>query len=112
MSAAALIAAHLNAPHGPALTPEEVAESMRCGAPCGASPLARALAAGMFCEIDTALLVRAARESGASVAQLDALYRATLAAGMVRVPEWERIARELAFPPRILLPWAIIPARE
>lgn len=90
-----LIVAHLNTSTGPVLTAERMERTLRTGTLLGLPtdpPEADALLASLFVEVEPRLIVLAARESGVSEAQLDALYRETLAWGAPRVPGWESVS--------------------
>lgn len=64
MSAASLIATHLNAPYGPVVTEGDVAESLRRGVPSARTPEANAILEALFVECEASLIERAAAELG------------------------------------------------
>ena len=95
MSAAGLIATHMNAPYGPLIQDADVIASMRNGKLSAASADANAILGGMFGEVEPNLIVRCALEADVPLKQVDALYRDTLAWGFMRCPAWERAAEAL-----------------
>ena len=64
MSAASLIATHLNAPYGPVVTAQDVAESLRRGTLSASTHEANAILEALFIECEPSLIERAAAELG------------------------------------------------
>ena len=64
MSAASLIATHLNAPYGPVVTERDVAESLRRGVPSASTTEANAILEALLVECEASLIERAAAELG------------------------------------------------
>ena len=64
MTAASMIATHLNAPYGPVVTEHDVAESLRRGVPSASTPEANAILEALFVECEASLIQRAAAELG------------------------------------------------
>jgi len=96
MTAAALIACHMNAPYGPVLDEKAVWDSLREGKLSAASETANAILGAMFCEVEPELIVSCALEIKVPVAQAHRLYHDTLAHGFMRCPAWEQAAEVLA----------------
>lgn len=89
MSAAALIANHMNVPYGKIVSEEDVAASFRHGRLSASSLEANAILAFFFNEIEPSLIIRCARELGVSLQTVNALYKDTLARGCCASPAWE-----------------------
>ena len=64
MTAASMIATHLNAPYGPVVTEHDVAGSLRRGMPSASTPEANAILEARFVECGASLIQRAAAELG------------------------------------------------
>jgi len=90
MSAASMIATHMNAPYGPVVTTDDVVVSLHRGAFCAATGDANAILAAMFVECSRSLIERAGAELGVTAEQLQALYRESLRMGLMPVPEWSK----------------------
>jgi hypothetical protein len=95
MTAAALIACHMNVPYGHVLDEQDVWDSLRNGKLSAKSEAANAILGGMFCEMEPATIVRCAVEIKVSIAQVNRLYQETLADGFVRCPAWEEAVQAL-----------------
>ncbi|MDH0901399.1 hypothetical protein N5C12_18955 [Comamonas aquatica] len=89
MSAASMIATHLNAPYGPVVSAGDVERSLRAGRFEGHTAAARGILAWMFVECEKSLIERAARELGVPSLLLQDLYQDSLRLMMHRVPAWE-----------------------
>ena len=96
MSAAGLIATHMNAPYGRLIQDADVIASLRNGKLSAASADANAILGGMFGETAPALIARCAIEAGVSLKQVNVLYRDTLALGFMPCPKWEQVMEALA----------------
>jgi len=90
MTAAALIACHMNAPYGPVLDEKAVWDSLREGKLSAASEKANAILAGIFCEVRPELIVRCVVEAKIPMIQANSLYQETVACGFARCPAWEQ----------------------
>jgi len=90
MTAAALIAGHMNAPYGRVLDEQAIWNSLRNGKLSAGSERGNAILGAMFCEMEPQLIVRCAVEIKVPVAQANRLYQDTLAYGFMRCPAWER----------------------
>ncbi|CUB01367.1 MULTISPECIES: hypothetical protein [Comamonas] len=89
MSAASLIANHMNVPYGKIVSEEDVAASFRHGRLSASNLEANAILAFFFNEIEPSLIIRCAREVGVSLQTANALYKDTLVRGCCASPSWE-----------------------
>lgn len=94
MSAAGIIATHMNAPYGPIVTPSDVVNSLRAGKLSAATSQANAILGGMFAEVRPELIVRCSIEEGVPVDQARMLYEDTWRQGFARCPQWEPTSKE------------------
>ena len=95
MTAAALIACHMNVPYGHVLDEQDVWNSLRNGKLSAGSERADAILAAMFCEVEPATIVRCAVEIKVPIAQVNRLYQETLGRGNLRSPAWEQAVEAL-----------------
>lgn len=95
MSAAFMIATHLNAPYGRIVTERDVALSLITGELSGASKAANEILTGIFVELEPRLILRCAKEEGASLELLWRLYQEILTLGNVQSPTWEQAHEHL-----------------
>ncbi|MFE1574168.1 hypothetical protein ACFIQG_20515 [Comamonas odontotermitis] len=70
MSAAAMIATHLNAPYGPIVTESDVIQTLTIGRLSASSTQANALLEALFIECELGLIERAVRENGIAIEQV------------------------------------------
>jgi len=89
MSAATLIATHMNAPYGHVVSVADVERSVIAGRFEGHTAVAHGILAWMFVECEKSLIERAARELGVPSQRLQELYQDSLRLGMHRMPAWE-----------------------
>jgi hypothetical protein len=89
MSAALLIATHLNAPYGKVVAVTDVERSLMAGHFEAHTVEAYGILAWMFVECEKSLIERAARELGAPSQRLQELYQDSLRLMMHRMPDWE-----------------------
>ncbi|MDH1902110.1 hypothetical protein N5D67_07325 [Comamonas aquatica] len=89
MSAASLIASHMNVPYGQIVSEADVAASFQRGKLSAASLEANGILAPFFNEIEPSLIIRCARELGVSLQTVNALYEDTLTRGFCASPAWE-----------------------
>lgn len=75
MTAAALIATHLNAPYGRIVSETDVIDSLKSGCFSASSRAANDILAAIFLETSPRLIWRCARETGATVEAISRLYR-------------------------------------
>lgn len=97
-SYAAMIAAHLNAPYGPVVTPEQVVAVLRAGslAPVGGDPVARAILGALFVECAGGLIADACAQSRIDLQQAHNLYKSILAEDLQPpVYRWEEAVSEI-----------------
>lgn len=86
-----LAVAHLNAPYGEVVAPEDLAAVLVRGsldAVAGKPPVVAAVLCGLFVELSPALIGRCMREAGGTFESVQALYD-ELAPQTGRVPAWE-----------------------
>lgn len=89
MSAASMIATHLNVPHGRMVSAHDFASSLRSGRLSASTKEANAILSALFTETAPRLILRCAREEGASLEATMQLYQETLTQGEMGSPEWE-----------------------
>lgn len=89
MSAASLIANHMNAPYGQIVSEADVAASFRHGKLSASSLEANGILAPLFNEIEPSLIIRCARELGVSIQSVNAFYEDSLTRGFCASPAWE-----------------------
>ena len=83
MSAASLIATHLNAPYGKVVSAWDVAASLRTGCLSASSKKANSLLEALFIEVAPDLILKCADEINASLHMVNCLYLETLDLGRV-----------------------------
>lgn len=93
MSAASLIANHMNAPYGHIVSAGDVAASFVNGFLAGHSNEANGILAPFFNEIEPSLILRCAREVDAPLEKVNALYQQTLKLGFMASPAWEAVSQ-------------------
>jgi len=89
MSAAALIATHLNAPYGPIVSESDVIASLKNGCFSASSQAGNDILAAIFLETSPRLLLRCAHETGASLEAILKLYRSSILLTGHACPELE-----------------------
>lgn len=89
MTAAALIATHLNAPYGPIVSETDLIDSLKSGEFSASSRAANDILAAIFLENSPRLILRCAREAGASLDAIHRLYRASIELTGHACPEFE-----------------------
>ena len=92
-----MAATHLNAPTGPVLSAEQLAEALRAGSVDVIAhwPAAAALVSYLFVEVEPRLITLCANEAGAGLAQANRLYQESLRDGLPRVSAWEQAVAHL-----------------
>lgn len=90
MSAASLIATHLNASVGEILCDSEVEDSLRNGCIKGLNVQSEALLGSIFVEIEPRLIAKCALEVGSSIDKANMLYLDTLKSGFPKCVLWEK----------------------
>lgn len=85
-----VVVAHLNAPHGVVVGLEQLACVLRTGSVDVLSPKDKAvpIISALFLKVDPLLILASAKEAGADVNNVHALYLEGLAPGMTVVPAW------------------------
>ena len=89
MSAASLIATHLNAPYGKIVSARDVIASLRSGHFAAASDEANGILEAMFTEVSPDLILQCADQADAPLERVAHLYEMALELGVMRSPEWE-----------------------
>ena len=89
MSAASLIATHLNAPYGKIVSAEDVIVSLKSGHFAASSEEANRILEALFTEVTPDLILRCANQVGAHLDRVAHLYELALELGVMRSPEWE-----------------------
>lgn len=92
MSAAFLIANHMNVPYGKIVSEEDVAASFRNGRLSAATRDANGILGPFFNEIEPSLILRCAEELGVDFVTVSSLYEDTLKQGFCPSPAWESCA--------------------
>ncbi len=95
MSAALLIATHMNVPYGRIVSVQDVVASLRAGRMSAATKEANEILAALFIENAPDLILRCADEEGVSITTVRQLYQDTLARGLMPVLAWEEATRAL-----------------
>ena len=90
MSAASLIATHMNAPYGRIVSERDVVTSMQCGRLSASNKASNAILAALFIEVAPDLILRCAKQEQVTLQALEQLYKETLSLGLVPVPDWEK----------------------
>lgn len=89
MSAASLIATHLNAPYGKIVSAGDVIASLKSGQFAAASKEANGILEALFIEVSPDLILKCADQVDAPLDKVNDLYQMTLALGFMRSPNWE-----------------------
>ena len=89
MSAASLIAAHMNAPYGQIVRAEDVIASLKSGHFSASTKEANKILEALFTEVPPALIMKCAAQVQAPMEMVNHLYQASLALGLMRSQEWE-----------------------
>ena len=89
MSAASLIATHMNVPYGKILTSQDIIASFKSGNFEAATEEGRSLLAWLFVEVQPGLILKCASEIQAPLENVNRLYQRTRELGLHRIPEWE-----------------------
>ena len=89
MSAASLIATHLNAPYGKIVSAVDVIASLRSGHFAAANEEANGILEALFIEVSPDLILQCADQVGAPLESVAHLYEMTLELGVMRSPKWE-----------------------
>ena len=89
MSAASLIACHLNAPYGKIVSAGDVVASLRSGYFAALSEEANGILEALFTEVPPDLILKCANQVGAPLERVAHLYELALELGVMRSPEWE-----------------------
>jgi hypothetical protein len=96
MSAASLIANHLNAPYGRIVTEGDVLSAIRDGSTVGLSDMKSSLISSMFTECRPELIARCASEAGINLKGANDLYLSILNSDGVQSLDWEKCFKEYA----------------
>lgn len=89
MSAASLIATHLNAPYGKIVSTCDVITSLKSGCLSASSKEANSLLEALFIEVSPDLILKCADEINASLQKVNCLYQKTLELGLMPSQAWE-----------------------
>lgn len=89
MSAASLIATHLNAPYGKIVSALDVMTSLKSGCLSASSKEAESLLQALFIEVSPDLIFKCADEINASLQMVNCLYQETLDLGLMPSQAWE-----------------------
>lgn len=90
MSAASMIATHMNAPYGLVVSEKDVAASLQSGHFSASSKAGKEILSAMFLEVDPSLIIKAAAQTQASLSSVMKLYMESLEMGLMPNSEWER----------------------
>lgn len=89
MSAASLIATHMNAPYGQIVSAQDVVASLQCGHLSGSTGDANDLLAALFIEVEPSLILQCAAQESVSLKAVNQLYAETLGRGGIKSLAWE-----------------------
>lgn len=89
MSAASLIAGHLNAPYGPIVCEQDVIDSLKNGFLSAKTKTANEIIATIFLENSPSLILRCCREITASPELVENLYKQCVQITQYRSTDWE-----------------------
>ena len=89
MSAASLIATHLNAPYGKIVNAGDVIATLRSGHFAAASEEANGILEALFTEVSPDLILQCADQVEAPLEKVAHLYQVALELGVMRSLEWE-----------------------
>ena len=92
MSAASLIATHMNAPYGRILSAQDVVASLQSGHLSASTGHANDLLAALFIEVEPSLILQCAAQESVSLEAVNQLYAQTLGLGGMKSPAWEEAA--------------------
>lgn len=90
-----LAVTHLNAPVGPVVTVDHLAQALRAGSVAGLDARTAAIVSHLFVELDPGLIARCAYEAGSDLRRASELYKESLACHLPRVPNWENAIAHL-----------------
>lgn len=90
LSAASMIATHLNTPYGKIVCEQDVIDSLRNGHFSATTEPANAILSALFLEILPELIYRCAREIGASQEAIFQLYQQSVLLTGLPCREWEQ----------------------
>lgn len=96
MSAAQLIATHMNVPYGRVVSAADVIASLRAGRLSAATKAANDILSAIFVEFEPRVIMRCAQEEQIALTSVHQLYLDTLRAGVIAVPEWEAAFKALS----------------
>ena len=94
MSAAHMIATHMNSPYGPVVCEQDVVDSLRSGRFQGKGEIAAAILEAIFLENEPGLILRAAQEVSATQEALQQLYRESVRLTHMRCERWEQATKD------------------
>ena len=92
MSAASLIATHMNAPYGKLVSAEDVAASLKSGSLAASTQEANGILEALFTEVSPDLILKCADQIHAPLGMVNRLYRVTLDRGLMHSQAWEDAA--------------------
>lgn len=96
MSAASMIATHMNAPYGRIVSAQDVVTSMLNGHLCASTKDANEILAALFVEVDPSLILSCATQVKAPLKSVNQLYNETLSMGLMQNPAWEEAVSAFA----------------
>jgi hypothetical protein len=89
MSAASLIATHMNAPYGKIVSAGDVIESLKSGFFAASSKEANGILEALFIEVPPDLILKCAEQIQAPLEKVNHLYQAALDRGLMHSHDWE-----------------------
>ena len=92
MSAASLIATHLNAPYGEIVSADDVIASLKSGHLSASTKEANGILEALFTEVPPDLILKCADQVQAPLESVNHLYQVTLTLGLMRSQAWEDAA--------------------
>src|SRR6218665_3577407 len=96
MSAASLIATHMNAPYGKLVSAGDVVASLTTGFLAASTQEANGILEALFTEVPPALILKCAYQIQAPLGMVNHLYQVTLDRGLMHSQAWEDAVGALA----------------
>ncbi|WP_041950044.1 hypothetical protein [Verminephrobacter eiseniae] len=96
MSAASLIATHMNAPYGKLVSAGDVVASLKSGFLAASTQEANGILEALFTEVPPDLILKCADQIQAPLGMVNHLYQVTLDRGLMHSQAWEDAVGALA----------------
>lgn len=96
MSAASLIATHMNAPYGKIVIAGDVVASLKSGFLAASTQESNGILEALFTEVPPDLILKCASQIQTPLETVNRLYQVTLDRGLMRSQEWEETVARIA----------------